>query len=135
MQMFALGLHGDVTDAECAFVVLVNWAIMQGGYLEDRYDNGGSYRDPFQLYHWDLIDVLVYFSHSFVTIPPHSWVAACHKRNTLVLGTLITDWDEGAKSCAQLFESVESAHFLACKLADIAFDYGDRKSPHLNSST
>ena len=44
---------------------------MMGGYLEDRFlagcEGAGA---EYTFRHWALVDVWVYFSHHFVTIPP-----------------------------------------------------------------
>jgi endo-beta-N-acetylglucosaminidase D len=41
---------------------------------------------------WSFVDVFVYFSHAFVTIPPPGWIAAGHAAGVPVLGTIITEW-------------------------------------------
>jgi len=53
------------------------------GYLFDR---------------WQYCDVFVYFSHERVTIPPRGWIDAAHRSGVKVLGTLITEWTDGAKA-------------------------------------
>ena len=40
-----------------------------------------------------------------------------------MLGTFITEWDAGAAVCARFLSSVENAHKLAEKLADMAQYY------------
>ena len=46
---------------------------MMGGYLEDRFlagcEGAGA---EYTFRHWALVDVWVYFSHHFVTIPQES---------------------------------------------------------------
>jgi len=49
----------------------------------------------YYMIYWSGVDVFVYFSHNFVTIPPVGWVNACHRNGVTVLGTFITEWDEG----------------------------------------
>lgn len=42
----------------------------------------------FRLYDWELMDEFVYFSHSFVTIPPPGWTNRAHRSGVAVLGTV-----------------------------------------------
>lgn len=93
---------------------------MRGNYLEDKYANGSSYRNAFQLYHWNVIDFFCYFSHNLVSIPPESWLNVCRFHNVKVLGTFITEWEQGSLTCQTLFASKESAIDLAKRLANIA---------------
>lgn len=41
-----------------------------------------------------------------------------------MLGTLITEWEQGATYCRQLFGSPAAAEQTACQLAAIAWAYG-----------
>ena len=41
---------------------------MKGGYLSDRFINGGSYSDAFQIFQWNIIDIFCYFSHNMVGV-------------------------------------------------------------------
>lgn len=78
---------------------------MRGGYLHDRYDNGSSF-DPetmYSIYHWSCIDIFIYFSHNFVSIPPVCWINVCHRHNVPILGTIITEWKEGYQLCFKVF--------------------------------
>ncbi|KAL5974938.1 Cytosolic endo-beta-N-acetylglucosaminidase 1 [Asimina triloba] len=52
---------------------------MAGGYLDDKWVQGGANADAFAIWHWYLIDVFVYFSHNLVTLPPPCWTNAAHK--------------------------------------------------------
>ncbi|XP_018496376.1 cytosolic endo-beta-N-acetylglucosaminidase [Galendromus occidentalis] len=77
---------------------------MAGGYLEDRYyctelfaeqrKVSGDY-DPKKDYrfdHWDRIDIFVYFSHNFITVPPCKWTQEAHANGVKMLGTIIIEW-------------------------------------------
>ncbi|CAM9372688.1 unnamed protein product, partial [Discosporangium mesarthrocarpum] len=97
---------------------------MAGGYGEDRRVQGGDYDRAYRLYNWGLIDIFVYFSHNLVTIPPLGWTDVAHRHGTRVLGTFITEWDEGYKKCQEFLCSKESIDIAADKLASIAVDYG-----------
>ena len=44
---------------------------------------------------WAHTDVLVYFSHARVSLPPPAWVAAARAHGVPLLGTLITEWADG----------------------------------------
>ncbi|XP_052311117.1 cytosolic endo-beta-N-acetylglucosaminidase 2 isoform X5 [Populus trichocarpa] len=53
---------------------------MQGGYVNDKWVQGGTNPDAYATWHWYLIDVFVYFSHSLVTLPPPCWTNTAHRR-------------------------------------------------------
>ena len=57
----------------------------------------GSSDDGYYLTSWSVIDIFVYFSHYFITIPPVTWINAAHRNGTAVLGTFITEFDDGFK--------------------------------------
>jgi hypothetical protein len=74
---------------------------MAGGYKED-YNIQGHHgvSNAYHFIHWSTIDIFVYFSHSRVTIPPPMWITAAHINHTIILGTFITEWDDGiADNC------------------------------------
>ncbi|KAK7387478.1 hypothetical protein VNO78_28314 [Psophocarpus tetragonolobus] len=97
---------------------------MAGGYLDDKWIQGGSNPDAYAIWHWHLIDVFVYFSHSLVTLPPPSWTNTAHRHAVKVLGTFITEWDEGRAACDTLLSTKETAHMYAERLAELAADLG-----------
>jgi len=100
---------------------------MKGGYLEDRFvvfsmffkfysnliccpfvvcrfNNGHTNRDAYRFYHWSFVDIFVYFSHHFITIPPIGWIVATHRNGVRCFGTiLIEHWaqyvEDPAGSC------------------------------------
>ncbi|XP_039201256.1 cytosolic endo-beta-N-acetylglucosaminidase isoform X1 [Crotalus tigris] len=97
---------------------------MRGGYLEDRFIQGVKVRDPYVFYHWCYIDIFVYFSHHLVTIPPVVWTNAAHRNGVLMLGTFITEWIEGEKTCESFLAGEEEAYLAVAKqLAAIAEFY------------
>jgi len=89
---------------------------MKGNYLNDRWNNGSNFENAFQLLHWSYIDVFCYFSHEFITIPPKAWVEACHRNDTPILGTIITEWEDGYNTCNDIFSSTESTIAFAEKV-------------------
>lgn len=93
---------------------------MMGGYQEDKWIQGSPNSDAYSLWHWHLIDIFVYFSHSLVTVPPPCWTNAAHKHGVQVLGTFITEWSEGAALCKRLLASRESVAMYASRLAELA---------------
>ncbi|KAK6929512.1 Glycoside hydrolase, family 85 [Dillenia turbinata] len=97
---------------------------MKGGYVDDKWVQGGTNFGAYGIWHWYLIDVFVYFSHALVTIPPPCWVNAAHKHGTRVLGTFITEWDEGRAICNELLSTKESAQLYAERLAELAVALG-----------
>lgn len=69
------------------------------GYGEDANCQGefpaasGARRYTFD--YWHHVDVFIYFSHARIAIPPPHWIAAACRNGTKILGTFITEWDEG----------------------------------------
>ncbi|GAV88986.1 Glyco_hydro_85 domain-containing protein [Cephalotus follicularis] len=97
---------------------------MMGGYVDDKWVQGGYNEDAYAIWHWYLIDVFVYFSHYLVTLPPPCWTNTAHRHGVKVLGTFITEWDEGKKFCDELLETKESTHMYAERLVDLAVALG-----------
>ena len=60
----------------------------QGGYTESLHAQGYTFE------HWQCTDIMVYFSHKRVSLPPPGWVRAAHFHGTRILGTLLFEWDE-----------------------------------------
>ena len=90
---------------------------MMGGYLQDRFLDGCE-EDGYVFRHWALIDIFIYFSHHLVTIPPVGWISAARKHGVTVLGTIITEWDEGQELLQKILEDddVMSQFVQVCSL-------------------
>ncbi|PSS33281.1 Cytosolic endo-beta-N-acetylglucosaminidase [Actinidia chinensis var. chinensis] len=97
---------------------------MAGGYLDDKWVQGGSNADAYTIWHWYLIDVFVYFSHTLVTLPPPCWTNTAHKHGVKVLGTFITEWNEGRVNANKLLATKESTHMYAERLTELATALG-----------
>ncbi|XP_062840747.1 cytosolic endo-beta-N-acetylglucosaminidase [Trichomycterus rosablanca] len=97
---------------------------MMGGYLHDRFIQGTEVDDPYVFYHWEHIDIFNYFSHHMVTVPPAMWTNAAHKHAVLSLGTFITEWVGGGKTCEAFLAGEEDYRAVADKLVQIAHCYG-----------
>uniref|UniRef100_A0A0B7AGW3 Cytosolic endo-beta-N-acetylglucosaminidase n=1 Tax=Arion vulgaris TaxID=1028688 RepID=A0A0B7AGW3_9EUPU len=97
---------------------------MCGGYLEDRFCHGCPKVSAYKFYHWQFIDIFIYFSHNFVTIPPIGWIKAAKKHGVTVLGTVITEWEDGADICKELLKSEETTDHFTTKLAHLALFHG-----------
>ncbi|QCE01374.1 cytosolic endo-beta-N-acetylglucosaminidase 1-like [Vigna unguiculata] len=97
---------------------------MAGGYLDDKWVQGGTNADAYAIWHWHLIDVFVYFSHNLVTLPPPSWTNAAHRHGVKVLGSFITESEKGSAICEKLLSTKESARMYAERLAELAFKLG-----------
>ncbi|XP_010543918.1 PREDICTED: cytosolic endo-beta-N-acetylglucosaminidase 1 [Tarenaya hassleriana] len=93
---------------------------MKGGYVNDKWVQGCENDGGFAIWHWYLMDIFVYFSHSLVTLPPPCWVNTAHRHGVKVLGTFITEWDEGKAICKELLETEESAQMYAERLSELA---------------
>lgn len=96
---------------------------MRGGYLEDRFIQGDSDQKSYNFYHWQLIDIFVYFSHNLVTIPPVTWINAAHRNGVKILGTFITEWDDGFATCKEFLSSESSLQALADKMVTMTTFY------------
>ncbi|XP_051905611.1 cytosolic endo-beta-N-acetylglucosaminidase [Hippocampus zosterae] len=96
---------------------------MMGGYLDDRFVQGTAAEAPYAFYHWQYIDIFNYFTHNLVSIPPAVWTNAAHKHGVLVLGTFITEWDDGAATC-EAFLQEERYREVADKLVEMSSYYG-----------
>ncbi|CAN6569020.1 unnamed protein product [Malus baccata var. baccata] len=97
---------------------------MAGGYGDDKWIQGGTNPNAYAIWHWYLIDVFIYFSHSLVTLPPPCWTNTAHRHGVKVLGTFITEWDEGKLICNKLLSTKESAEMYAEFLAELAVALG-----------
>ncbi|KAF1870456.1 hypothetical protein Lal_00003662 [Lupinus albus] len=97
---------------------------MGGGYLDDKWVQGGTNSDAYAIWHWHLIDIFVYFSHSLVTLPPPTWTNTAHHHGVKVLGTFITEWDEGRAACDTLLSTKEFAQMYAERLAELSAALG-----------
>ncbi|KAL4240037.1 hypothetical protein ACF0H5_000832 [Mactra antiquata] len=95
----------------------------KGGYLEDRLIQGCGRPQAYRFYHWLYVDIFIYFSHYFVTIPPPSWTNAAHRHGVTVLGTIITEWDDGKGRCETFLKDEESYKQFADQLVEITKYY------------
>ena len=93
---------------------------MRGGYLEDRFLQGGGDGGGYVFRHWDKIDTFVYFSHNLVTVPPPGWTNAAHLHGVPILGTFITEWAEGTASCEKFLANDAVCEHFAHQLASLA---------------
>ncbi|XP_054718354.1 cytosolic endo-beta-N-acetylglucosaminidase-like [Uloborus diversus] len=96
---------------------------MKGGYLEDRFLNGSKEDNNYYFIHWSFVDIFVYFSHHFVTIPPCTWITAAHRNGVKILGTFITEWNDGATTCESMLADDASVQELCRILVKIASHY------------
>jgi endo-beta-N-acetylglucosaminidase D len=97
---------------------------MKNNYLEDKYFQGFNVANAFSFYHWNLIDMFIYFSHHFVTIPPESWINSAHTNNVRILGTFITEFNEGVKICDEFLCDTSKIDAVVAKLVEITLYYG-----------
>lgn len=91
----------------------------KGGYLEDRYLEEVNKGSCYTFYNWSHIDIFVYFSHNFITIPPLCWLNVAHQNGVRVLGTFITEFNEGEKICQEIFRDIPTMQMLAKHLAKL----------------
>jgi len=96
---------------------------MQGGYLQDRWADGTD-EDGYYFIHWSQIDIFVYFSHNLLTIPPDGWISAAKMHGTTILGTIITEWDEGQAIMEELLGDEAKRNRFVSVCTDIAREKG-----------
>ncbi|XP_017786924.1 PREDICTED: cytosolic endo-beta-N-acetylglucosaminidase [Nicrophorus vespilloides] len=72
---------------------------MKNGYLDDRYLAGYPRGNGYTFFRWAQIDIFVYFSHHFITVPPLAWINKAHANGVKILGTIITENDGGKLLC------------------------------------
>lgn len=97
---------------------------MRGNYLNDKYINGAAFENAFQIFDFESVHLFCYFSHELVSIPPLSWINCCRTHGVRALGTLLTEWDDGAGRCHDMFGSKEAALRTASSLAAVAVSSG-----------
>uniref|UniRef100_A0A1I7ZTW0 Mannosyl-glycoprotein endo-beta-N-acetylglucosaminidase n=1 Tax=Steinernema glaseri TaxID=37863 RepID=A0A1I7ZTW0_9BILA len=99
---------------------------MKGGYLEQEREQGIALPSEsiYLFMHWWNIDIFNYFSHHMVTIPPIGWTNAAHKHDTQILGTFITEFDQGVEHCKKLLEDKQSVDRTVSKLVEAAKTFG-----------
>lgn len=88
-----------------------------------RYIDGCAEGNGYTFYRWSNIDIFVYFSHHFVTIPPPGWINLAHRNNVKILGTLITESDSGLVLCNKLLKDESSWKKFAQALINICLLY------------
>lgn len=73
---------------------------MMNGYKDDRFDQGTYDFNSYLFFFWKDIDIFIYFSHYFISIPPFVWRVAAHRNNVPILGTIMF---EDTKNPHQLY--------------------------------
>ncbi|XP_008454832.3 cytosolic endo-beta-N-acetylglucosaminidase 1-like [Cucumis melo] len=96
---------------------------MAGGYIDDKWIQGGTNPDAYAIWHWYLIDVFVYFSHDLVTLPPPLWTNTAHRHGVKVLGTFIVEGG-GTDVRDTLLSSKDSAEMYAERLTELSMALG-----------
>ncbi|ERL84702.1 cytosolic endo-beta-N-acetylglucosaminidase isoform X2 [Dendroctonus ponderosae] len=103
----------------------------KGGYQADSYipfegqEDKTLVTDGYPFYNWSQIDYFIYFSHHFITIPPLAWVNAGHRNGVKVLGTIITENNEGIKICdEEIFSSSTEMREFVYQLTEIQRTFG-----------
>ncbi|XP_057366566.1 uncharacterized protein LOC130687416 isoform X2 [Daphnia carinata] len=92
---------------------------MKGGYLEDSFIEGCSNAEAYSFIQWGIVDIFVYFSHHFITVPPPCWIHAAHLHGVPILGTIITEWDEGTTICKEVFSSKDAVNEFVSSITDL----------------
>ncbi|KAI8804285.1 glycosyl hydrolase family 85-domain-containing protein [Cladochytrium replicatum] len=72
-------------------------------YKEDALIQGNN--DGKQIYtlrYFHHVDIFIYFSHARLTIPPAAWTNASHRNGVKMIGTYISEWDDGRPDTLKL---------------------------------
>lgn len=78
-----------------------------GGKNDDPYCfDDFTVNMAYRFEHWSNIDGFIYFGHYRLTVPPPSWVNQAHRNGAKIFGTLIFEWDDGAKECKDMLDGV-----------------------------
>nr|CAD7455738.1 unnamed protein product [Timema tahoe] len=86
--------------------------------------NGSDKFEEYRFFHWAGIDTFVYFSHYLITVPPVVWINAAHLHGVKILGTIITEWNDGKEVWKQVLENSRSVlKFVDC-LVNICLHFG-----------
>uniref|UniRef100_A0A914I4K3 Mannosyl-glycoprotein endo-beta-N-acetylglucosaminidase n=1 Tax=Globodera rostochiensis TaxID=31243 RepID=A0A914I4K3_GLORO len=93
----------------------MDYESLSGSRICAKESEDGSNIPFYSFFHWWHIDIFVYFSHHFVTIPPFAWTNQAHKHGVLILGTFII---ENAHLCQQTFAKKETIDQLVASLVN-----------------
>ncbi|XKL61159.1 hypothetical protein PGB90_008216 [Kerria lacca] len=96
---------------------------MKGGYLDDRFIEGSTYNFQYLFYHWSVVDIFVYFSHYFITIPPLMWINAAHNHGVKILGTIITEHTQGEEIWNKILTDEDILNTFTDKLIEVCKHY------------
>lgn len=96
---------------------------MRNNYLDDKYYQGSNEANAFEFFHWQYVDMFIYFSHHLVSVPPETWINAAHENRCRCLATFITEWNDGVVICNQILQSDESVSLLVKKLVELTLFY------------
>ncbi|XP_049868632.1 uncharacterized protein LOC126368616 [Pectinophora gossypiella] len=93
---------------------------MANGYHDDSAIDGTGDHNAYAFYYWSGVDIFCYFSHHLVTIPPLGWINVAHAHGVKVIGTIITEWTEGALFWNQVLSSEQQMQTVVSALVTIA---------------
>lgn len=88
-----------------------------------RFIDGSNEHNSYHFYHWSIVDIFIYFSHYFITIPPFGWINAAHKHGVKILGTVITENGGGKQIWDEVLKTRENIIKFADALIQIAQFY------------
>ncbi|KAH9605106.1 hypothetical protein KSS87_022593 [Heliosperma pusillum] len=95
---------------------------MAGGYGDDKWVQGGTNANAYAIWHW----CIMYMLKKILLVSSNSTAFCCLicASNTLVLGTFLTEWDEGKLVCEKLLSTKEYAQTCAERLTELATALG-----------
>lgn len=100
---------------------------MRGGYLDEDLTCCRGEDHPldscYRFFHWSCIDIFVYFSHHFITIPPKTWRTAANVNGVPICGTIITESDKGYKTCKKMLSNPVIVDTVVDRLVSVALHH------------
>ncbi|XP_004922019.1 uncharacterized protein LOC101738110 [Bombyx mori] len=93
---------------------------MANGYHDDSTVDGTGCHHAYTFYNWAAVDIFCYFSHHLITIPPLSWINVGHAHGVKVIGTVITEWNDGVAFWNKMLASEAVYRYFASALVSVA---------------
>lgn len=83
-----------------------------------------SVETAYTVSYWDRVDLFVYFSHHCISVPPREWIDSGHRRGVPVLGTVLTEGNNGTKEISRLVMDAKGMATIISRLVELCDVYG-----------
>lgn len=78
--------------------------------------------EVYTCHYLQYVEVLIYFSHKLVCVPPSPWINTMHRNGVAILGTFI--FEPQTPNMEKVLEQVDGEYVIARRLADLASTFG-----------